>query len=395
MPFRFPLQDTEVTGIQESIGSALAFLSLVATGFTVAAALALDRKTHPAGAKKRDAIPVTLLKPLHLAEAGLEENLKSFIQQDYDGPIQIVFGATSPDDSALHIANALRRDFPRTDVRIVVEPSRVGKNPKVANLVNMAAHAKHELLIMSDSDIRVTPDYVRRIVAAIEEPGVGAVSCLYSGKALGNVWSKLAAMNIDCHFLPNARLGLALGLARPCFGSTIAFRRQTLDEIGGFACLADVLADDYELGRAIRARGYRISIPDHFTVEHVCSQTSAPALLRQELRWARTNLVLAPIGYAGTIVTYPLPVALLAILFQGLTMVSAGVLVAALASRLYLMFKSAKQLGWHPEYVLLLPLRDVLSFFVYLASFFGRTVEWRGRRFATGSNGALAPIYEV
>jgi ceramide glucosyltransferase len=388
---------TQVTGIQESIGLAFALLSLVATGFTVAAALALGRtrKPSPPGAREDSAVPVTLLKPLHLDEPGLEDNLRSFFGQEYDGPVQIVFGATSPDDSALRIVNALRRDFPRTDMRVVVEPKLGGANPKVANLVNMVAHAKHELLIMSDSDIRVGPDYVRRTVAAIEQPGVGAVSCLYSGKALGNLWSRLAAMNIDCHFLPNARLGLALGLARPCFGSTIAFRRKMLEEIGGFESLENVLADDYELGRAIRGRGYRISIPELFTVQHVCGQTSATALLRQELRWARTNLVLAPIGYALTIVTYPLPVALLAVLFQGLTMMSAGVLVSALASRLFLIFRSGSRLGWHYDYVWLLPLRDALSFFVYLCSFFGRTVEWRGRRFATGSNGALAPIYEV
>ena len=194
----------------------------MATGFTVAAGLALGRKEKPsAGVGGRKA--VTLLKPLHLAEAGLEENLRSFCRQDYEGPIQIVFGATSPDNSALHVVNALRRDFPRTDIRVVVEPPRMGANPKVANLANMVAHAKHELLIMSDSDIRVARDYVRQVVAAFDDPEVGAVSCLYSGKALGNVWSRLAAMNIDCHFLPNAQLGLTLGLAHPVSDRQLRF----------------------------------------------------------------------------------------------------------------------------------------------------------------------------
>jgi len=384
-----------VTGIQESTGFALGLLSLVAAGFTVAAALALGRRAQSSAARVHKRDGVTLLKPLHSDEPGLEDNLRSFFRQQYEGPIQILLGATSPKDSALHVVNALRRDFPHADIGVVVEAPRVGGNPKVANLINMVAHAKHGLMIVSDSDIRVASDYVSRIVAAIDNPGVGAVSCLYSGKALGNMWSRLAAMHIDCHFLPNARLGLALGLAQPCFGSTIAFRRQTLEEIGGFASLANVLADDYELGRAIRARGYRISIPASLTVEHVCGQKSAPALLRQELRWAKTNFVLAPIGHAGTIVTYPLPVALLALLLQGFTLMSGCVLVAALASRLLLIFRSGKQLGWHYDYIWLLPLRDALSFFVYVASFFARTVEWRGHRFETGSRGALATKYEV
>jgi ceramide glucosyltransferase len=263
----------------------------------------------------------------------------------------------------------------------------------MANLINMVAHAKHELLIMSDSDIRVPPDYLRRVADAMEEPGVGAVSLLYSGTPLGNLWSKLAAMNIDCHFLPNARLGIALGLARPCFGSTIAFRRTTLAEIGGFERLSNVLADDYELGRAIRRRGYRVAIPGSVVVEHVCSQQRASQLLSQELRWAKTNFVLARMGHAGSLATHPLPIALLATAFLGFTTISAAALSLALASRLLLVFNSWRRLGnGKGYYIWLLPLRDVLSFFVYVASFFGRTVEWRGRRFAAGADGALARV---
>ena len=383
-----------MTAVQESIGSALALIAFVAAGFTMAASLQLARVSKSRSkARPRRAVPVTLLKPLYLGEPGLEENLRSFFQQDYDAPIQIVFGVTSHNDSALEVVESLRRDFPEVAIGVVAEPVLAAANPKMANLINMVAHAKHELLIMSDSDIRVPADYVRRIVHAMEEPGVGAVSLLYSGTPVGNLWSKLAAMNIDCHFLPNARLGIALGLARPCFGSTIAFRRQTLAEIGGFERLSNVLADDYELGRAIRRRGYQISIPDSIVVEHVCSQASASQLLRQELRWAKTNFILARMGHAGSLVTYPLPLALFAMLFLGFTTASVAALCAALASRLFLVFNSQRRLG-HGKgyYVWLLPLRDALSFFVYLASFFGRTVEWRGRRFETRADGALAPI---
>jgi ceramide glucosyltransferase len=384
-----------MTAVQELIGSGLALLSFVATGFTIAAALVLARISRLTSVDRDPprGEPVTLLKPLYLAEPGLEENLRSFFQQDYGAPVQIVFGAMSQGDPALNIVDSLRREFPQADVHTVVEPMLVATNPKMANLINMVAHAKHELLIMSDSDIRVPPDYLRRVADSMEEPGVGAVSLLYSGRPAGNLWSKLAAMNIDCHFLPHARLGIALGLARPCFGSTIAFRRKTLAEIGGFERLSNVLADDYELGRAIRRRGYRVAVPDSIIVEHVCSQKSASQLLHQELRWAKTNFVLTRMGHAGSVVTYPLPLALFAAAFLGFAPVAVAALSGALASRLFLVFNSRRRLG-HGKgyYAWLLPLRDVLSFFVYVASFFGRTVEWRGRRFATRADGALARV---
>jgi ceramide glucosyltransferase len=387
------MMDGKLTGICGSIGLGLALLTFVAAAFTAAAACALGTGARSSvnAPRRGPALPVTILKPLHLAEPGLEDNLRSFFAQDYDGPIQLVFGANSQADSALSVVNTLRKEFPDADVDVVADSKPFALNPKVANLISMVAYARHDLLILSDSDIRVDPDYVRRVVAPLDEPEVGAVSLLYSGTPLGNIWSKLAAMNIDCHFLPNARLGLLLGLAHPCFGSTIAFRRQTLETIGGFEAISDVLADDYELGRAIRARGYRVLIPD-FTVEHVCSETSALALFRQELRWGKTTFLLARIGYIGSIVTYPIPVALLALVFLGISPLSLSALGWALASRLFLVFKSGHCLDGRRDYLWLLPLRDVLSFVVFLASFFGKTVAWRGRRFATRADGALAPV---
>jgi ceramide glucosyltransferase len=378
--------------IHEFVGWAFITLSVVAMGFTLATAVTIASGIRLAPARKGRATPVTMLKPLHLAEPGLEENLRSFFRQDYDGPVQIIFGARSHRDPALRIVEKLRRAFPAVEVDVVVGSAFGGSNPKIANLINMIAHAKNDVLIMSDSDIRVRPDYVRHIISALDEPDVGAVSCLYSGRPVGNLWSKLAAMGIDYHFVPNARFGIALGLTKPCFGSTIAFRRSTLDEIGGFESLSNVLADDFELGRAIREKGYRLCIPASLTVEHVCSQKSALALLRQELRWAKTNLMLARSGYAGTLLTYPLPLALFAVLFQELSPLSLTLVAAALASRLFLAWQSGRSLGRRGEHVWLLPLRDVLSFGVFVASFFGKTVFWRGTRYLAQADGALAQL---
>lgn len=381
-----------MVGIQELVGAGVALLSLLAAGFTFGAAIAVKAKPEKSPPPTRRTIPVTVLKPLHLAEPGLDQNLRTFLRQDYDGAVQIVFGASSQSDPALAVVKALRDDFPDVDISVVVGSKLGATNPKVANLINMVAHAKYELLVLSDSDIRVGPEYLRRIVGEFDEPQAGAVSLLYSGTPRGNLWAKLAAMNIDCHFFPNARLGMALGLAHPCFGSTIALRRRTLEEIGGFEAISNVLADDYELGRAVRARGYRVVIPD-FTVEHVCSETGFLSLFQQELRWAKTNFLLGGFGYIGSVVTYPLPLALLAFLLLGNTSLSFSAVAWALASRLFLVFKVGRHIGSRNDYIWLLPLRDTMSFFVYLASFFGRNVEWRGRRFATRADGALAPVW--
>jgi len=373
-------------------GWILILLSVVAVGFTLAAATTIRVRPRLGAARKSGRKAVTLLKPLYLSEPELEDNLRSFFRQDYEGPIQIVFGARSESDPALAVVEKLRSAFPAADVAVVANPRCTGSNPKIANLINMIAHARHELLVMSDSDIRVEPDYVRRVVAAMDEPDVGVVTCLYSGRPVGNLWSKLAAMGIDYHFVPNARLGMALGLTEPCFGSTIAFLRRTLDEIGGFESLANVLADDYELGRAIREKGYRLSVPAALTVEHICSQKSAVALLHQELRWAKTNLRLARSGYAGSLVTYPFPLAILAALFQNFSSLSLAVVAVALASRLFLVFRSGRSVDLRSEHVWLLPLRDLLSFGVFMASFFGNTIIWRGRRYLAGPDGALAQL---
>jgi ceramide glucosyltransferase len=161
--------------------------------------------------------------------------------------------------------------------------------------------------------MRVDPDYLSRVVDALEQRGVGAVTCLYHGFAATGVWARLAALGINAHFLPSVVVGLGLGLAWPCFGSTIAFKRKALAEIGGFIGVANCLADDYAVGAALRARGYKIFISS-ITIGHVCGEMSAQELWQREVRWARTIRSIDPVGYAGTIVTHAFPLALVAAL---------------------------------------------------------------------------------
>jgi ceramide glucosyltransferase len=268
-----------------------------------------------------------------------------------------------------------------------------GLNHKVSNLINMWRHVEHEVVVVADSDMRVDPDYLWRVVAALEQRGVGAVTCLYHGLPATGFWARLAALGINAHFLPNVITGLRLNLAQPCFGSTIAFKRKTLVEIGGFVRVANCLADDYAIGAALRARGYGIAVSS-FTIAHVCGEMSARELWQHEVRWARTIRSVDPAGYAGTIITHAFPLAVIAALagiaVEPLAPATAlGLGIAAFGCRLALLRRVEQAFDLPPQSCWLVPLRDVLSFAVFLSSFFGRSARWKGRRYRFMSRGTL------
>jgi ceramide glucosyltransferase len=198
-------------------------------------------------------------------------------------------------------------------------------------------------------------------------------------------------MAIDYHFLPNVLMGLALGLARPCFGSTIALNRPTLEGIGGFAAFADQLADDHAMGEAVRARGMRVVLAP-VVVAHQCSERSLADLLWHELRWARTIRAIDPAGYAGSVVTHALPLALVAGALRGFDAVGVGAIAVALACRLVLMIQVDHTLGSRSARWWLAPVRDVLSFGVFVASFFVGVVSWRGQRYIVRRDGTMAAV---
>ena len=259
---------------------------------------------------------VTILKPLHGAEAGLYENLASFCEQDYRGRVQIIFGAHDRRDPAVGVVEQLIADHPDRDLELCITGASRGANPKVANLIGTQRSIRHEIVVIADSDIGVPRDYLSRTVAALRAPGVGLVTYLYRGDIRGGIWARLAAMAIDYHFLPNVLVGLALGLARPCFGATIALGRDTLAAIGGFDAFVAHLADDNAIGEAVRRAGLSVAIPP-LVVRHTFAEQSAAELVRHELRWARTLRAASPWGYAGLALTHPLPFAILGTLLSG------------------------------------------------------------------------------
>jgi ceramide glucosyltransferase len=379
----------------DTIVPPLALLCIALAGigclYALAAAVAVRRCPRQSAAHNVTVAAVTVLKPLHGAEPGLYANLRSFCAQDYPAHVQIVFGAQNAADPALAVGRQLISEFPGRSFEIVVNTNTTGVNGKISNLIAMQSAIRNDVIVISDSDIRVGPEYLRTIVETLSEPGVGLVTCLYRGEANASVWSRLAAMAIDYHFLPNVLMGLALGLARPCFGSTIALTRRTLDDIGGFAAFADQLADDHAIGEAVRARGMRVALAP-VMLAHQCSEGSLADLLRHELRWARTIRAIDPAGYAGSVIAHALPLALIAAALRGFDVVGLGAIASALACRVVLMIQVDHTFGFRPDRWWLAPIRDVLSFGVFVASFFVAVVSWRGQRYIVRRDGTMVEV---
>jgi ceramide glucosyltransferase len=371
-------------------GAGLLLLAVLGSAYLLLAGW-MVRAFRPAAISPDAAQPAaTLLKPLHGDEPGLEAALETLFAQDYAGPIQVIFGVQDPADPARAVAERLRERHPRHDVTVVIDARQHGANRKVSNLINMAAQARHEVLVLADSDIAVRPDYLRRVTAALDGPKVGVVTCPYYGVGRAGFWSRLAAMGLSYQFLPSVALGVAIGMATPCMGSTIALRREALRRIGGFEAFADLLADDYEIGAAVRAAGLK-SVVAPVLVAHGCAESSLGALFAHELRWAATVRRIDPAGFFGSAITHALVFALIgALLSPGLGGIS--VLALTFAARLWVMRRVEKVAGLTSGEWWLIPVRDILSFAVFVGAFFTRVVEWRGSRFRVDEQGGMSSL---
>jgi ceramide glucosyltransferase len=339
----------------------------------------------------RAQVPVaaTILKPLRGEDSALADNLRSFCRQEQP-QFQIVYGVADADDPAIPVVRAIIAEFPAVAMDLVIDPRSEGANLKVANLRNMLPRARHPVLVFADSDMRVGPGYLAAVTAPLADAGVGLVTCLYRGVSAGGLWSDLAALHINHGFLPQAIVAEALGLGAGCFGATMALRRETLERAGGLAALADVLADDHVLGQSVRRLGLAVELSPCI-VDDIVAEDGFGPLFRHELRWARTIRLVAPGGFAGSIVTYPVPLALLAVAAGSLPVAAPAMLAAALAVRWWTGARIDRALGLRPAAAWQLPLRDVLSFAVFIASFLGRSVAWRDRTFRIGRHGELTP----
>jgi ceramide glucosyltransferase len=352
-------------------------------GSTVAA-LRFARRPIVAPAEKP---PVSVLKPLHGAEPGLYENLRSFIDQDYP-EMQVVLGVRHSADRALPVARALMRNRPEKDIELVVDARAIGSNLTVANLENMLPAASHDIIVLADSDMRVDPHYLNAVTAQLQDRRNGLVTCLYKGVPMGGLWSQLGAMHINFGFLPSALLGEMLGTGGGCFGATIALRRGVLERIGGFARIRDELADDHRLGDAVRELGFA-TVLSPYIVENRLAEPSLACLWRHELRWARTVRAMAPFGFAGSIVTHTVVLALLAAAAAGFSAIACWLALISCMLRCIAVGVVARALALPIGGLWLLPVRDVLSFAVFLGSFCGRSVLWRDQLFRVEPGGRM------
>jgi ceramide glucosyltransferase len=354
-------------------GAAIGCVYLAATAWLI-----LRYRT---GEPRRTAVPVpvSMIMPLCGKEPGLYERLLALCDQDYPGKIEIVCGTLDPHDPAIEIVAAVKRARPKIELHCYTDPKLHGQSRKVSNLLNISRHVRYDTLVMIDSDIEVERNYLSQVVAELQRPGVGAVTCLYLGLDSGTPWSRISAMTATLHFIPNVIGGLALGLARPCLGPTIAMTRDMLSRIGGLAAFTDQLFDDYAIGEAVRATGYTVSVTS-FAVGHVYQEQTARALIASQLRQACTIKGIDPIGHFGSIITHPFALALIALALGG-GAEALALAIVALACRVALWWCMQQRFGARSNDYLLLPVRELVGFAVYIASFFVGTVTWRGQRY--------------
>ncbi len=358
------------------------------------AAAALTRRFLARPCAEPSSFPgVTIIKPLHGNEQALLENLSGFCKQDYAGPVQYLFGVHDKTDPALDVVESLRQLHPQAEIAVVIDSRLYGPNRKMSNILNMLPNAQHDILVFADSDVGVSPGYLRGIVGELQNPGVGLVTCLYRGLPDAGFWPRLSAKASNYQFLPSVVVGMALRLARPCFGQTIALRRATLEKIGGFSQFTHHLAEDHAIGEAVRQLGEKVVVPP-IIVTHACVETSASQLISHELRWSRTIRTIDPAGHLGSALTHPLVFALLAIALSGAAMWTWPLTLAALITRLALKLQLDHALGQASGDLWLLPIWDLVCFAIFVSSFFSTRVLWRGFKFKVGRDGLLYPLGE-
>ncbi len=329
--------------------------------------------------------PVSILKPLKGVDPEIWENFCSHCEQDYP-EFQLIFGVSDPADPAIEVVRKLQAKYPNLTIELIVCDRILGTNIKVSNLAQMLRAARHEILLVNDSDIRVPPDYLRKVIAPLADSSVGLVTCLYRGTACPTLGSRLEALGIATDFVPgvlSARFleqGLHFGL-----GSTLAFRRRDLEAVCGFEALVDYLADDYELGKRIAATGKKVEL-SAASVATLLPPYTIRQFLAHQLRWSRTIRDARRCGYAGLIFTFGLPWSLLTFVAAGGAFWAFALFALTFAVRFVVAYVAANAVLDDRQMfgtelianIFLLILRDLIAPAVWVASFMGNRIYWRG-----------------
>jgi ceramide glucosyltransferase len=323
--------------------------------------------------------PISVLKPLAGVDLGLEENLRSFFEQKYPN-YELLFAVRSADDPAIGVVERLRAAFPAVPSTLIVTGEPPYPNAKVFSLHCMAAAARHDLLLMADSDVRVTPALLATIAAEFQDPKTGVVTCPYRAVAGASFWSRLEAIGLNTEFLGGVLVARLIEGMHFALGPTLAARRQALADIGGFDAVKDYLAEDFVLGKLAAELGWRVILSSYVIEHHIGSQPFV-ANVKHRLRWNRSTRRSRPFGYFGQIFTNPLPLALIfcAAIPEWWPVFPVAAAFRALSARATagrVLADPVTRANWW-----LVPVQDCASFVLWLAAFYGNTILWRGRKY--------------
>ncbi len=334
--------------------------------------------------------PISILKPLHGLDEGLEENLRACFEQDYN-MFEILFAARDAVDPALALVEKLRAEYPKVEIKVIVTGEPPYPNAKVYSLDKMLAEARNNLLVMSDSDVRVTPGMLRRIAAEFQDLKLGVATCPYRAVSGDSLWSELEAIGMNTEFLAGLMAARMIEGVKFAVGPTIAARRSALEAIGGFDTLSEFLAEDFVMGNLAAEKGFGV-ILSSYTIEHRIGSQHFGANMRHRLRWARSTRRSRPAGYVGQLFTNPLPLALILVAIAPawwpmLVVTILMRIVAAWSTTVWVLKCRLNARFW-----VLLAVQDVASFLFWLAGFFGNTILWRGTKFYLRKDGRFERI---
>jgi ceramide glucosyltransferase len=383
-------------------------MNLLALGFAILAgcgliyqfgayfALCIFLKRPLPRLKKGPAPGISLLKPVKGLEEDTAACLDSFIRQDYPN-LEILFGVADPGDPVLPLLKALQEKYPQVEIQILICSQKLGLNPKVSALRQLLPRARHDLIVISDSDVRVQTDLLTRLAAALERPGVGLATCLYRSGPVHTAGGALEAWSISADFIPSVATAHYVEGINFALGAVMALPRPILEDIGGLAAIADYLADDYQLGHRVSRTGLKVCLLPYL-VETWGGRGTITDYLTHQLRWARTYRVCRPKGYFAYGITFALPWSLLAWLSSGLAPWAGSLVLISLLVRLGVAAAAEYSClrGRLPKrYLILLPLKDLFAFSLWILSFFGNSIIWKGERYRVMPDGRLERLKEA
>jgi ceramide glucosyltransferase len=379
--------------VEIALGAGIAAGSTVWLATAVCALFFPTRLRRAARQARAYLPPVTLLKPICGLEKSLRENLRTACQQDYP-EYQVVFSVQRPDDPAIPLLRDLEREFGTGLVTVAIENVRVGLNGKINNLAGALPHARHEILVISDSDVRLRPDYLRAIVSPLADPDVGGVSTFFKASDAGPWFEQMELLTINSDHFAIAILADVIKLVDFCFGASFALRRETLDAIGGLSVLGDYLVEDNEMGQRILGAGKKLAVVP-YVVETMVDLRDRAHWWQKQTYWDQNTRAAIPVVFAATLLLRVVPLGVIFAALRGFDMVGLEVLAGALGARLLaaacvlgvaLRDRQSLRALW------LVPIKDVLSLFWFTRAFMQRTVTWRGVEMALTRDGRLLPI---